>query len=281
MLKNFPIKPFLSLSTAVYALATVLSSVPLPVTAAQTEIPVKAASRISRIVGGTLAPRHAYPWVVALESTSGFQFCAGTLISPTKVLTAAHCTDLVSPVNIRVGTNSLVKGTLIPVASQKAHPKFNESVFDYDVAIWTLKKPITLSAQVNLVTLPQEGLVKPGTLLRTIGWGTLTEGGISPTQLRQVDVPAVANEVCNQPISYGKSITTRMICAGYVKGGKDSCQGDSGGPLFGKYNATTRKAVQVGIVSNGEGCARPHKYGIYTRITNPEVRQFIKQEAGV
>ncbi len=125
------------------------------------------------------------------------------------------------------------------------------------------------------------GLAKPGTLLRTIGWGRLTEGGITPTDLRQVDVPAVSNRICNQPIAYGGSVTKRMLCAGFAAGGKDSCQGDSGGPLFGNYNATTRKAVQSGIVSNGEGCARPNKYGIYTRISNPEVRQFIKQEASV
>ncbi len=82
------------------------------------------------------------------------------------------------------------------------------------MAIWTLKKPVTLSQRINLINLPEKGLVKSGTLLRTIGWGILSEGGISPIHLRQVDIPAVANEVCNQPISYGKSITTRMICAG-------------------------------------------------------------------
>ncbi len=96
--------------------------------------------------------------MVALEDRTGFQFCAGTLIGTTKVLTAAHCTNLVSQANVRVGTNSLAKGMLIPVASQKAHPKYNDSLFDYDVAIWTLKKPVTLSQRINLINLPEKGL---------------------------------------------------------------------------------------------------------------------------
>jgi secreted trypsin-like serine protease len=286
MLKLRTAKSWVRFTVPSVALLSLLGA-QLPTTAAiKTELTPVEKQQLGRIVGGTVAPNGAYPWMVSLQTSSGFHFCGGTLISRTKVLTAAHCTNLVSNAQIRVGSNLVTKGQLIAVQSQVRHPKFNGSTFDYDVAIWTLAKPAQLSDKVDTVDLPRAcntldcGITKPGTKLRTIGWGTLTEGGSSPRDLRQVDVPVVSNRVCNQPVSYAGSITTRMLCAGLKAGGKDSCQGDSGGPLF-QYTRAGKKGLQAGIVSFGDGCARPDKFGVYTRITNKEVRDFIKSNAGV
>ena len=116
-----------------------------------------------------------------------------------------------------------------------------------------------------LVGSGEEGqLLVAGAPLVVSGWGATTEGGDTVSTLREVGVPYVTRDVCNDPLSYADGVTTNMLCAGVAAGGQDSCQGDSGGPLvFGAGGGNPRLA---GVVSWGEGCAQPGKYGVYTRV---------------
>ncbi|MEM7345319.1 MAG: serine protease, partial [Chloroflexota bacterium] len=97
--------------------------------------------------------------------------------------------------------------------------------------------------------------------------GRLTFNGISPDKLRQVSIPIVSESICSSPSSYGGLLTEDMLCAGLLSGGKDACQGDSGGPLV-VSEGTNGRWLQVGIVSWGQGCAQPQKYGVYSRVAN-------------
>lgn len=58
-----------------------------------------------------------------------------------------------------------------------------------------------------------------------------------------------------------------LIILGYIDGGKDTCQGDSGSSIF-IDDSTKSTYVAIGIVSYGEGCAKPNKPGIYTKISS-------------
>jgi hypothetical protein len=134
--------------------------------------------------------------------------------------------------------------------------------------------------------------VMPGDIVNIAGWGDLTEDGESPDVLHEVQLPIVDQATCNAPTAYNGDIDESQLCAGLPEGGKDSCQGDSGGPLWVNYQGQDYLA---GVVSYGEGCARPNKYGVYTRverydawtqsildgtdITPPMCEEVVEQEA--
>ena len=54
-----------------------------------------------------------------------------------------------------------------------------------------------------------------------------------------------------------------------ILGGRDGCQGDSGGPL---WRVSRGRAVQVGVISRGQKCARINRPGIYTRSDVPHTQ---------
>ncbi len=231
-----------------------------------------------RIVGGSVAGASDNPFQVALLTKSvannyNAQFCGGTLVKANVVVTAAHCSDFITAGQVQVltGTRNLDgTGTRRNVTRVAIHPNFNANTFDYDVAVWVLSSSATGIPLASLASAdPATG---PGLLVT--GWGALSEGGSFPTSLRKATVPLVSRTNCNDSNSYGGQITTRMICAGFDAGGVDSCQGDSGGPL-------ARSGVLTGIVSWGDGCARRNKHGVYTRVSNSSVRNFIVSQGGL
>lgn len=110
-------------------------------------------------------------------------------------------------------------------------------------------------------------------------------GEVSNT-LQQVVVPILSNLDCKNSAYSSTRITDNMLCAGFKEGKKDSCQGDSGkiktlsiqrtfklsnkipfsgGPLHVKDNTTMIHQI-VGVVSWGDGCAKPNYPGVYARV---------------
>lgn len=80
-------------------------------------------------------------------------------------------------------------------------------------------------------------------------------------RLREVVVPISSN------CKHREDRQGHELCAGLVEGGKDACQGDSGGPFMCKNPNQSNQWYLAGIVSHGEGCARPNEPGAYTRVS--------------
>ena len=219
------------------------------------------------IVGGVVAEKGEFPFQVSLQSTSGSHFCGGSLIKKNWVLTAAHCVgrnmQIVAGLHDqkdRTGTETFTPKRVIP------HPQYNRSTLDYDYALIELSadsqfRPVDLNS--SEIAIPEGD--QPAYNVWTAGWGATREGSYSlPNLLNKVEVPLVTTKVCNESVAYNNKVTDRMICAGYATGGKDSCQGDSGGPLFAKQ--ASGDYLLIGVVSWGHGCARPNKYGVYSKV---------------
>lgn len=227
------------------------------------------------IVGGTVSAAGARPYQVSLQR-NGSHFCGGSLIASRWVLTAAHCT-VYSNIKVRVGSNYTNSGgQTIAVAGAVVHPSYDSNSMENDIALLRLAS----DASSEVLPIPTPDILaqagQPGDLATVSGWGRTSESGAGSTVLREVTIPIVSNATCNSAQAYYGQIADTMLCAGYSSGGKDSCSGDSGGPLVIEHGGQN---YSLGVVSWGDGCARPNKYGVYTRTQS--YVNWIYSETGI
>lgn len=214
------------------------------------------------IVGGQSAHLADYPWVVYLADSHGFQFCGGAVAAPDKVVTAAHCVQNQPPRSIQVVAGRENKqssgGVVATVTNVWSHPRYRPGDQSSDIAVLTVDRGLAEPA-VPLASKRDTGLDQPGTMATVLGWGALVEGGTASATLHKADLPVAVDQQCTT--AYGSRYSAQtMLCAGYAQGTVDSCQGDSGGPLVADGKL-------IGLVSWGNGCARPGNPGVYARVT--------------
>ena len=262
-----------------------------------------------RVVGGHTTTIEQYPWQAAVVVTEadfpGFdaherQFCGGSLITGSIVITAGHCvydsdpdcnsiggvgvclpsddpgddgTKRLDPddVDVVLGVTTLSTAGAEdehPIQDVSYHSSYDNDTLQNDVGYLVLEEPATLGASTATVDIAgddEAAVWTPGVLQDVSGWGYTTEGGDTVDTLRAASVPIVSDSTCGSPGVYdGAFFEDSMVCAGYLEGGVDTCNGDSGGPLEAPLEGGGYRLV--GITSWGFGCAQPDAPGVYTRI---------------
>ncbi|KAG7197166.1 hypothetical protein KM043_007248 [Ampulex compressa] len=230
-----------------------------------------------RIIGGELTSIRNYPFAVSVQRRHFSHICGGTYVAPKFVLSAAHCMvrrmygGKWMPENPRrfyaiAGATYVYQPSWSSTQMELVDRILPHRMFRFldmrnDIGLFRLRKAFRVNSFVKYVSIPfryetdiAEKYTEPCV---AIGWGKHIPGSNkgAGTYLRHVKLPLIPGDKC--PVKGVEGST--QLCAGLREGGRDACQGDSGGPLL--CNGT-----QVGIVSWGEGCARPNSPGVYCRV---------------
>jgi hypothetical protein len=236
-----------------------------------------------RVVGGEVVNAADFPSVVGIQ-TLFYNFaaegwyvatCTGSVLSPTKILTAAHCSvDLpYGSTQIFAGRNNIndtadTNGFVTGVTNAWVHQGYNEESQSEtvppidDLAVLTLRKP--LPAAYVPATLAAQGAADPadGTSATIVGYGVTGSANADSGVLHAASVPIAADSTCSSSAQWaGQFDANRMLCAG-LPPTIDTCFGDSGGPIF---TGDPGARVQVGVTDWGsDDCSS--KLGVYEAL---------------
>jgi Trypsin len=245
-----------------------------------------------RIVGGNTTTIAEWPWQAAVTLNPAFypgdgfdrQFCGGSLVTPTIVVTAAHCVHKSGNSFYPPSDQASITGrTTLSNSSQgqeiawsnfyifvdgSGRPLFDPQTFDWDVVVAQLASPSpsSNSAPIQIAGASEAAFWAPGNENAwATGWGDTSFGGSQSDTLREVNIDRIADSACASASSHGSDFHPEtMVCAGEMAGGQDTCQGDSGGPLVTPIGAGAFRLI--GDTSWGVGCALPNLPGVYGRV---------------
>ncbi|WOX12590.1 trypsin-like serine protease [Streptomyces sp. N50] len=252
-----------------------------------------------KIIGGTTTTINTAPFMAQLwyyddkgttdESDDIGFFCGGSVISPSKILTASHCVKgynwakngavitsaTVLPTTDADGNTDLHGGQATAVLRQWNHPSYNATTIDNDIAVLTLAAPVK-ATPIRMTTYGDTASYTgtPAKTAKVYGWGRTSSQteDISET-LKTATLPIQSDATCVG--AYGSLvIKAHMVCAGTPATGSDTgtttiCNGDSGGPLVvgGRIVGVVSWSGDDGDASTVNDCVVEGTYGVFTKVS--------------
>lgn len=218
----------------------------------------------SAVVGGKPADPAAFPFLAVVGGG-----CGGALIAPDRVLTAAHCREVLAEKRfVRVGPKrekrAVRRIAIHPVNLRSiVTSKTDAGAAEADFMVLELDRPVLDVEPLEIGQAP----VPAGTAAVTVGRGTTDPGKPPDGRLRRGEVVVQADSACRDELST-KAFRTWFTCVRdprsldrkqkgpFVSG----CFGDSGSPLLVRQGL---KWVSVGVDSWGPACGTERDPEIY------------------
>ena len=205
----------------------------------------------TKIVGGTSPDSDdaVIKHTVALVDPTGEQFCTGTLVTSTWVVTAAHCLADYRDDALYIAFGKVAKlghftrEKLRGAAFAKVHEDFNPlalrlenpSFAPADIALVVLSEPAPEGHEpVAVMRAHNETYV--GETLLLAGYGVTSGFGGSSGDLLKVETTLISKSADAKEFDFGESP------------GRSACRGDSGGPAF-VYRGN--QLALLGVTSRG------------------------------
>lgn len=128
-----------------------------------------------RIVGGDLVPIENVPYIISMRRL-GSHRCGGSIITTTRVLSAAHCTVGIPGTGFEVRAGSTTHnagGQLVATTNVINHPQYNSGTLNNDVCVMFLASALnTAPAGVAVIAMPVQDAGVPAGITSTVsGWG--------------------------------------------------------------------------------------------------------------